>query len=123
MNTPKLKMDQYGYHLPDLRGEENRRKYRQQLHARAKRLQAEWDRKRQPSYMAPGVYTQTFTGHPDYVGSYVNQHHAAMNATYWNYVVLSTTAAAMPDAVCIYVTYQIGLPRQAAMPAPYGQIR
>ena len=74
-----------------------------------------------PSYMAPGTYTQTFTGHPDYVGDYINSHHAVMDRTYYGYTVLSTTAAAMFDGVCVYVTYQIGPPRQQV--TPYGRIR
>lgn len=70
---------------------------------------------RTPTYQKPGVYTQTFSGHPYNISKTINAFHSSMNQTYNGYAILDTTSYTMPDGVCIYVTYQIGTPRN--MPA------
>lgn len=64
-----------------------------------------------PSYQNPGVYVQTFSGHPYSIAGTINAFHKRMNRDYNGYTVLDTTSYTMPDGVCIYVTYQIGTPR------------
>lgn len=66
---------------------------------------------RTPTYLKPGVYTQTISGHPYSIGKAVNDFHSRMNRDYNGYTILDTTSYPMPDGVCIYITYQIGTPR------------
>ena len=65
----------------------------------------------EPTYLKPGVYTQTISGHPYAIDNAVNSFHARMNRDYNGYTILDTTSYPRPDGVCIYVTYQIGTPR------------
>ena len=65
----------------------------------------------EPAYLKPGVYTQTISGHPYSIDKAVNSFHARMDRDYNGYTILDTTSYPMPDGVCIYVTYQIGTPR------------
>lgn len=57
--------------------------------------------------LAPGTYTKKIRGTANFVENHSNEFFETMAAEYPTFEVISTNTVALPDSICMYITYRI----------------
>lgn len=57
--------------------------------------------------LAPGTYTKKIRGTTNFVENHSNEFFESMATEYPTFEVISTNTVALPDSICMYITYRI----------------